>query len=78
MEEITVALTEAGAVGLPAGARDRWIAEARVVIEDRRLPGLDVMAGGVVSVMVALLLNGLVVEDRRRRRRRGLRVRAAG
>ena len=62
MEELVVAAAETLAVGGDAGRRDGRVAEAGMVIEDGRAAGLDVVAGCVEAVVLALLLDGGVVQ----------------
>jgi hypothetical protein len=66
VQEAFVALAESSAVGLPAWGRDGRVAEAWVMIEDRRAAGVDVAVGGLEAIVVALLLDGLVIQGRRR------------
>jgi hypothetical protein len=77
VEEAGVAVAESAAIGFPAWRRDGRIAPARVVVEDGRLAGFNIVAAGVESVVVALLLDGLVIEHRRGRSVDRLRVRAS-
>ena len=78
MQEALVALAEPSAICLPAWGWDGWIAEARVMIEDRWAAGVDVVVGGLEAIVVALLLDGLVIKCWRRWTVGWLRMGASG
>ena len=77
MQKAVVAIAESAAIRFPARGWGR-IAPARVTVEDRGLAGFDVVARGVETVVVALLLDGLIVEYRWGGSVDRLRVRASG
>ena len=78
MQKAVVAIAESAAIRFPARGWDGRIAPARVAVEDRGLAGFDVVARGVETVVVALLLDGLIVEYRWGGSVDRLRVRASG
>jgi hypothetical protein len=78
VQEPGVSLAEACPIGLEPYWRHGRIAEARVVVEDRGLASLDIVAAGLEAVVVALLLDGLEINGGWGRRVDRLGMRASG
>lgn len=74
MQKAVVAFAESLPIGLEARRRNGRIAVTRVMIEDRWLTNLNVVARGLEAVLVTLLMYCLEVDDGRRRGVDGLRV----
>jgi hypothetical protein len=68
MKEVVISFAEALSIGIKARRRHGRIAPAFMMIEYRRATGLNVVAGCLESIMIALFLNRSVVDRRWGRR----------